>query len=85
MNQKKSLSLSGTGQKLANVEKTVMGGGVAILYRDDEDGIILERKTELEIDFVEGICVKVTINPCISFLLVTSYVPPEKGSVTGPY
>ena len=48
------------------------------MYRDDEDGIILKRKTELEIDFVEGICAKVTISSCISFLLVTSYVPPEK-------
>ncbi|MEW8546902.1 MAG: hypothetical protein AB2693_25590 [Candidatus Thiodiazotropha sp.] len=38
----------------------------------------MERKADLEKDQVEGICAKVTISPCNSFLLVTSYVPPEK-------
>ena len=31
-------------------------GGVAILYRDDEDSMIVERKRDLEMDGVEAIC-----------------------------
>lgn len=53
-------------------------GGVAVLYKDDDNGVILERKRELEQDGVEVICAKVTINKNNSFLLIVAYVPPEK-------
>ena len=48
-----------------------------MLYEDDENGIIMERKQELERDGVEAICAKVTTDKN-SFLLVVAYVPPEK-------
>ena len=35
-------------------------GGVAILYRDDENGVIVKRKQEMERDDVEVICAEVT-------------------------
>ena len=53
-------------------------GGVAILYKDDEDGVIMERKQDLELDTVEVICTKVTTSRNNTFLLVVAYVPPEK-------
>ena len=53
-------------------------GGVAILYRDDENGVIIQRKQALERDDVEVICVEVTTQRKESFLLVAAYVPPEK-------
>ena len=55
-------------------------GGVAILYRDDENGVIIQRKQALERDDVEVICVEVTTQRKESFLLVAAYVPPEKRS-----
>ena len=48
------------------------------MYKDDENGVILERKQELELDTVEVICTKVTTNRNNTFLLVVAYVPPEK-------
>lgn len=53
-------------------------GGVAILYKDSEDGLIVERKQELEEESVEMICVKVTVDPQRTFLLVAAYIPPDK-------
>ena len=53
-------------------------GGVAILYKDDENGVIIERKKELELDTVEVICSKVTTNKNNTFMLVVAYVPPER-------
>ena len=53
-------------------------GGVAILYKDNEDGVVLERKLDLEEDGIECICAKVTVSKSDSFLLVVAYVPPEK-------
>ena len=53
-------------------------GGVAILYRDDENGVILQRKQELEKADVEVICAEVTTQKKESFMLVAAYVPPEK-------
>ena len=58
-------------------------GGVAILYKDDENGVIMERKQELELDTVEVICTKVTTTRNNSFLLVVAYVPPEKERAVG--
>ena len=54
-------------------------GGVAVLYKDDEDGVIMERKEDLEKEGVEAICAKVTTSKN-TFLLVVAYVPPEKRS-----
>ena len=48
-------------------------GGVSILYKDDESGIVMERKKELERDDVEAISTDQN-----SFLLITTYIPPEK-------
>ena len=53
-------------------------GCVAILYKDDENGVIIERKKELELDTVEVICSKVMTNKNNTFMLVVAYVPPEK-------
>ena len=53
-------------------------GGVAILYKDSEDGLVFERKENLEEDGIECICAKVTVTKDNSFLLVVAYVPPEK-------
>ena len=54
-------------------------GGVAVLYKDDENGIIMKRKQELERDGVGAICAKITTDKN-SFLLVVAYVPPKKRS-----
>ena len=51
---------------------------MAILCKDNEDGVILERKQDLEEDGIECLCVKVTVSRNHSFLLVVAYVPPEK-------
>ena len=56
-------------------------GGVAILYWDDENGVIIQRKQALERDDVEVICVEVTTQRKESFLFVAAYVRPEKGAV----
>ena len=53
-------------------------GGVAILYKDDENGVIIERKKELELDTVEVICSKVKTNKNNTFMLVVEYLPPER-------
>ena len=51
-------------------------GEVAILCKDDVNGVIIERKPEL--DSVEAICAKVTTIKNNTFLLVVAYVPPDK-------
>ena len=48
------------------------------MYRDDENGVIIQRKEALERDDVEVICVEVTTQRKESFLLVAACVPPEK-------
>ena len=53
-------------------------GGVAVLYKDSDDGVILERKQDLEDEDVEVLCAKVTVSKDNYFLLVVSYIPPEK-------
>ena len=47
------------------------------MYKDDEDGVLMERKGDLEKEGVEAISAKVTSskNAC---LLVVVYVPPAK-------
>ena len=45
--------------------------GVTILYTDDANWVIVERKNELEMDAVEAIVAKVTISIPVSFLLLT--------------
>ena len=59
-------------------------GGVSILYRDDENRIVMERKQDLERDEVMAICAKVTTKKT-SFLLITAYIPPEKKSKLKAY
>ena len=53
-------------------------GGVAILYKDSDNGVILERKGDSEDENVEVLCAKVTVSKDFYFLLVVSYIPPEK-------
>ena len=69
-----------TFRKWSKISKPRKDGyrGVAILYKDDENGVIIERKKELELDTVEVICSKVTTNKNNTFMLVVAYVPPER-------
>ena len=53
-------------------------GGVAILNKDSETVVILERKRDLEDEDVEVLCAKVTVSKDNYFLLVVYYIPPEK-------
>lgn len=53
-------------------------GGVAILYKDDEDGVYIQRRAELEDHEVEAICAEVSVKSKESFLLITAYIPPQK-------
>lgn len=53
-------------------------GGVAILYKDDEDGVYINRRTELENQDVEAICAEVTVKTRESVLLIAAYVPPQR-------
>ena len=45
-------------------------GGVAVLYKDSDTGVILERKRDLEDEDVEVLCAKVTVSKDNYFLLV---------------
>ena len=56
-------------------------GQVAILYKDDENGVILERKQELELDTVKVICTKVITNRNNTFCWWWHMCPQRRKSI----
>ena len=52
-------------------------GGVACLYRQSNQ-YILQRKSDLEMDNLEAICVEIKTERNETFLIVVVYVPPNK-------
>ena len=57
---------------------------MAVLNKDSEDEVIVERKQELEDEYVEVIYANLTVDTHRSFMLVIAYmyVPPEKKKKT---